>query len=460
MRNASCIVCVSMWSMSVKLFSFPQPACTVMHTPAGWAGAALLSSMSLRGACCAGVLLLQAINSSSSLRVLAVSQNEVPVEGGRKLIAAIAALRNPKAPPSLSCNLTLGTYTVEGLDKVQWLAVQDQDALIMDAWQGLAGPSSLVDDEGIAIDAAGVAGAMPSGGTSSDQAAPSAAAAEDAAEHTPLLQPAVPGASSSRQRPTPAPIFIPHTPPSAFDVASPVPPGAAGISSCMTSSAAAAWFSCGSNASAGASGGITVGGNGNGGGGNAALSSAGSGCSSRAASGPVPPAGDVNCPTLVFVVTQDDVVDCMVRAPLLFQELDTLDLSGLGIGDEGARGMAKVLEENPAVRRVVLADNKIGEEGGAALAAAITLNNTVQVSCCGVNAPVKDAGHTWLHTSACVFGLVCGVAVVEGVLPCMPPLSRRGTAVSPWGTLLLALPHGPWGLTRGGCSFATAPHKA
>jgi hypothetical protein len=71
----------------------------------------------------------------------------------------------------------------------------------------------------------------------------------------------------------------------------------------------------------------------------------------------------------------------MVKSPLLFPELDTLDLTGLGIGDEGAAEMARVLEQNPAVRRVVLTDNKIGEEGGASLGAALTLNDTLQVSC-------------------------------------------------------------------------------
>lgn len=73
------------------------------------------------------------------------------------------------------------------------------------------------------------------------------------------------------------------------------------------------------------------------------------------------------------------MVDSMVKAPLLFQELDTLDLTGLGIADAGARSFAKVLEQSPALRRAVLADNKIGEESGAALAAALTHNTTLQV---------------------------------------------------------------------------------
>lgn len=69
----------------------------------------------------------------------------------------------------------------------------------------------------------------------------------------------------------------------------------------------------------------------------------------------------------------------MVQTPLLFDELDTLNLSGLGIGDEGAGGMAKTLGLNPSLRRCVLSDNKIGEVGGAALAAALAVNTSLQV---------------------------------------------------------------------------------
>jgi Ran GTPase-activating protein (RanGAP) involved in mRNA processing and transport len=83
---------------------------------------------------------------------------------------------------------------------------------------------------------------------------------------------------------------------------------------------------------------------------------------------------------LVFVVTQDDVIDSLVSTPLLFEEMDTLDLSGLVIGDDGAAAVAKVLQQNPALRRCVLADNKIGESGGAALSEALAVNTTLQVS--------------------------------------------------------------------------------
>jgi hypothetical protein len=69
----------------------------------------------------------------------------------------------------------------------------------------------------------------------------------------------------------------------------------------------------------------------------------------------------------------------MVQSPLLFEELDTLDLAGLGIEDQGATEMAKTLSRNPNMRRCILADNKIGEEGGAALAAALAVNTSLQV---------------------------------------------------------------------------------
>jgi hypothetical protein len=315
---------------------------------------------------CSNACCTQAINSSSSLRVLAVSQEDLPAEGCRKLMAAIAALRNPKAPPSLSCNLTLGTFPVEGLDRVQWLAVQDQDALIMDAWQGLAGTEGLEGDsnqQGLAsLAAAADSGAgvpqLPGVGGQSGGLGNQAAAEETA----PLL--AAAAASSSSRRP--ASLLVPHTPASAFDVASPVPAGlsAAAAGGGSSSNMAAAWFGAGSSSGSSPFSGAGT---------STAVAASGNGSSSSAA--------DLACPMLVFVVTQEDVVKCMVKSPLLFPELDTLDLTGLGIGDEGAAGMAKALEQNPAVRRVVLADNKIGEEGGAALGAALTLNDTLQVGC-------------------------------------------------------------------------------
>eukprot|EP00878_Enallax_costatus_P015592 GHUV01016332.1.p1 GENE.GHUV01016332.1~~GHUV01016332.1.p1 ORF type:complete len:227 (+),score=95.03 GHUV01016332.1:27-683(+) len=173
-----------------------------------------------------------------------------------------------------------------------------------------------------------------------------------------------------------------HHPASAFDVASPTPAAAAAAAASSTLPlAAAAWFSGGHGSAASQQPSCTT----------AASTSSPAGSTSSTkdaaascskdgiASSSSTASGFPNCPTLVFVVTQEDVIDSMVKAPMLFQELDTLDLTGLSIADAGALSMAKVLEHSPAVRRVVLADNKIGEEGGAALAAALTLNTTLQV---------------------------------------------------------------------------------
>jgi anti-sigma factor RsiW len=41
--------------------------------------------------------------------------------------------------------------------------------------------------------------------------------------------------------------------------------------------------------------------------------------------------------------------------------------------------MAKTLAQNPNMRRCVLSDNKIGEEGGSALAEALAVNTSLQV---------------------------------------------------------------------------------
>lgn len=287
---------------------------------------------------------------------------------------------------------------------MQWLAVQDQDALIMDAWQGLAGSAGVEADvewgsgpvadsagssggtgqevQGCVTDATSIAGAVQLEIRAGDEGS----AAAGASGQGPLLRPAAeePGnmynrgsSSSSRgQRPPAVSVSDVHHPASAFDVTSPTPAAASGLPS-----AAAAWFSSSyglapahpsptsaaavpagsdipSDAAAGSS-----------------SNKEGASCSGNTSTG----SGFPNCPTLVFVVTQEDVVDSMVKAPLLFHELDTLDLTGLGIADAGAMGMARVLEQSPGLRRVVLADNKIGEEGGAALAAAMTLNTTLQV---------------------------------------------------------------------------------
>jgi hypothetical protein len=326
---------------------------------------------------------LQAVQTSSSLRVVAVSQSSLPVAGARKLLATISSMTCPKAPPSLSCNLNLGTFPVEGLDsKVQFLVVQDQDSMTLDAWQGLAGP--LDSDEGLGVhtdlqEGSGSPGSTRAGGRGSSS---EGEAGEVELEAAPLLQP-LPAAVQQQQQ-------QPRSPAAAFGVVTPVtgvtPTGSpravaasssgfAAVSSLLPR-ATAAWVSGGSSgspqqpstpssahhASAAAA---------------AAASSNGASSSKSAGGGRCP---SYVCPCLVFVVEQQECTNCMVQTPLLFEDLDTLNLSGLGIGDEGAAGMAKTLTQNPNMRRCVLSDNKIGAEGGAALAASLAVNTNLQVS--------------------------------------------------------------------------------
>jgi hypothetical protein len=85
-------------------------------------------------------------------------------------------------------------------------------------------------------------------------------------------------------------------------------------------------------------------------------------------------------PVLCFVLLQEQVVECVVQAPVVFGELESLDLSGLGLGDAGAVAMAEVLKGNPALGELSLADNGIGQEGAAALADALQHNTALQVS--------------------------------------------------------------------------------
>jgi hypothetical protein len=314
----------------------------------------------------------QAVKSSSSLRVVAVSQSSLPVDSARKLLGTVSSMTCPKAPPTLSCNLNLGTFPVDGVDsKVQFLVVRDQDSMIMDAWQGVAGPMD--SDEGLdgpaGQDSCAAAARTTAGSGSSSEAE----GGEVELEGVPLLQPPQ---QQQRQQP-------PHSPAAAFGVVTPVggvtPTGSpraagAGSSNSFTAvspllpRAAAAWVSSSiinpqrSSTPAHAPG--------------AAGSSSGASSSKAAAAGRCP---SFICPCLVFVVEQQECTNCMVQSPLLFEELDTLDLAGLGIGDEGATAMAKTLAQNPNMRRCVLSDNKIGEEGGSALAEALAVNTSLQV---------------------------------------------------------------------------------
>jgi len=266
----------------------------------------------------------------------------------------------------------------------------------MDAWQGLAGP--LVDtDEGLAEGTAGQQGSGLAAAVAAAAAAVGggveAEGGEVELEGVPLLQQRNQQQQQQRRQQ--------HTPAAAFGVVTPVggvtPSGspraaaavgvggsgglAAGVSALLPR-ATAAWVNSLSNSGGNspsrpstpqqplAAAGAAAGSSGSNG-------SNGASSSKAAAAGRCP---SFICPCLVFVVEQQDCVSCMVQSPLLFDELDTLDLGGLGIGDEGAAGMAKTLSQNPNTRRCVLSDNKIGEEGGAALAAALAVNTSLQVT--------------------------------------------------------------------------------
>ncbi|GBF95349.1 hypothetical protein Rsub_07777 [Raphidocelis subcapitata] len=105
-------------------------------------------------------------------------------------------------------------------------------------------------------------------------------------------------------------------------------------------------------------------------------------CSSRpadagaAAAAPPPPPGPG--PRLLLVVCQSDAAAALARVPEVLGEMDTLDLSGLGLGNAGACDVAETLKADPPLRRLVLADNGIGLEGAAALAEALRTNSTLQ----------------------------------------------------------------------------------
>ena len=82
---------------------------------------------------------------------------------------------------------------------------------------------------------------------------------------------------------------------------------------------------------------------------------------------------------LALVLTQDEAATWRLRLPRLFVPthggMESLDLSGLGIGDAGAAAAAREMladaANGPPVRRFVLADNAIGADGARALAGAI-----------------------------------------------------------------------------------------
>jgi Ran GTPase-activating protein (RanGAP) involved in mRNA processing and transport len=62
-----------------------------------------------------------------------------------------------------------------------------------------------------------------------------------------------------------------------------------------------------------------------------------------------------------------------------------LDLSGLYIGDEGAKAVAEALKVNSTLQTIDLVGNSIGDEGAKAVAEALTLNSTLQTIGLGKN---------------------------------------------------------------------------
>ncbi|KAI8475977.1 MAG: hypothetical protein J3K34DRAFT_516896 [Monoraphidium minutum] len=91
-----------------------------------------------------------------------------------------------------------------------------------------------------------------------------------------------------------------------------------------------------------------------------------------------PHAAGGGAPRLALVVLQEAAAGCLARLPAMLGDMDTLDLSGLGLGNAGANDIAETLAADPPLRRLVLADNAVGMEGAAALAAALRTNDALQ----------------------------------------------------------------------------------
>lgn len=60
------------------------------------------------------------------------------------------------------------------------------------------------------------------------------------------------------------------------------------------------------------------------------------------------------------------------------EELQVLDLSWNGFGDEGAVSIGEALEENGTLLKLDLSNNRIGFDGCKALAKAIGINTTLE----------------------------------------------------------------------------------
>ncbi len=216
----------------------------------------------------------QTLLHSPSLRTLAVSLPELGPTLGAKLIAAIQSSASPKQPLSIECHMALGSFAVSGLERVQFLCVADQDALLAESWQSIApGSSSGGGDGSQHAEAVGTAatGTSAAAGMASSPVAAAPASESRAANgqgdvHAAGITAADGGTAAAtdagravESAPLPAPPPLPPPPPAA--------PAAA-----------------------------------------AAASFAG--------------------PSLVFVMTQEEVMKEAVRLPLYFEALYTLDITG------------------------------------------------------------------------------------------------------------------------------------
>jgi hypothetical protein len=214
----------------------------------------------------------QALVAAAQLRVLAVALTDLPVPGARKLVSAARQLAPPpKQPPSLECHLQVGAARVQGLDALEVLLVEDEGALIANAWQDITGGPSFEPSPPPPPPGGCSAGEGPGTAGGTAVAAPVAGGAARPASPPPP-------AAASPDGVAPAP---PRSPPS--------------------------------------------------------LPSAGGSGGAAAAPAPHPPG-----PRLVFFVVQADAAGALARVPEVLGDMDTMDLSGLGLGNAGAREVAQV----------------------------------------------------------------------------------------------------------------------
>jgi hypothetical protein len=223
------------------------------------------------------------------LKVLAVSLTDIPIPGARKLASAARQLAPPpKQPPSLECHLQVGAARVQGLENLEVLLVEDEATLITETWQDITGGPSFEP----------APPPPPPGACSSEGEAPAAGGG------------GAPGAARPGTPPAAAPFPVARSPPPA---ATPAPEEAAAAAAPDSVSPAAAPEPA------------------------VPPVPAATPAASGSRSGAAPPG-----PRLVFVVCQTDVAGALAKVPEVLGDMDTLDLSGLGLGSAGANEVAQV----------------------------------------------------------------------------------------------------------------------